>query len=51
LQRVAVQVPIVVRLSGTNAEEGRRLLSEAGLTASDSMDDAAAQAVRAADSA
>jgi succinyl-CoA synthetase beta subunit len=44
-------VPIVVRLSGTNAEEGRRLLSEAGLSASDSMDEAAAQAVRAAHAA
>jgi succinyl-CoA synthetase beta subunit len=51
LQRVAVPVPIVVRLSGTNAEEGRRILSEAGLTASDSMDEAAAQAVRAAHAA
>jgi succinyl-CoA synthetase beta subunit len=48
LRRVSVPVPIVVRLSGTNAEEGRRLLSEAGLTASDSMDEAAAQAVSAA---
>jgi len=48
LQRVAVPVPIVVRLSGTNAEEGRRILSEAGLTASESMDEAAARAVRAA---
>jgi succinyl-CoA synthetase beta subunit len=51
LRRVAVPVPIVVRLSGTNAEEGRRLLSEAGLTASDNMDEAAAQAVRAAHAA
>jgi succinyl-CoA synthetase beta subunit len=51
LQRVVVPVPIVVRLSGTNAEEGRRILSEAGLTASDSMDEAAAQAVRAAHAA
>jgi succinyl-CoA synthetase beta subunit len=51
LRRVTVPVPIVVRLSGTNAEEGRRLLSAAGLTASDSMDEAAAQAVRAAHAA
>jgi len=51
LQRVAVPVPIVVRLSGTNAEEGRRILSEAGLTASESMDEAAAQAVQAAHAA
>jgi succinyl-CoA synthetase beta subunit len=48
LQRVAVHVPIVVRLSGTNAAEGQRILSEAGLTASENMDDAAAAAVRAA---
>jgi succinyl-CoA synthetase beta subunit len=48
LQRVVVNVPIVVRLSGTNAAEGQRLLSEIGLTATDSMDDAAARAVRAA---
>jgi succinyl-CoA synthetase beta subunit len=48
LQRVPVHVPIVVRLSGTNAAEGQRVLSEIGLTATDSMDDAAAQAVAAA---
>jgi succinyl-CoA synthetase beta subunit len=48
LERVAVSVPIVVRLSGTNAEEGRALLAEAGLTAVDTMDAAAAQVVAAA---
>jgi succinyl-CoA synthetase beta subunit len=48
LGQVDVKVPIVVRLSGTNAEEGRQLLAEAGLTAVDSMDDAAAAVVRAA---
>ena len=48
LGRVNVAVPIVVRLSGTNAEEGRRLLAEAGLTAVDTMDEAAAQVVRSA---
>jgi succinyl-CoA synthetase beta subunit len=51
LKRVAVQVPIVVRLSGTNAAEGQRILSQAGLTSSESMDDAAAAAVRAAQAA
>lgn len=51
LERVAVSVPIVVRLSGTNAEEGRELLSSIGLTATESMDEAAAQAVRAANAA
>ncbi len=48
LGRVDVTVPIVVRLSGTNAEEGRALLAEAGLTAVDTMDAAAAQVVQAA---
>lgn len=50
-QRVKVDVPIVVRLSGTNAEEGQRLLADAGLTATESMDEAAAEAVRAAHAA
>jgi succinyl-CoA synthetase beta subunit len=47
LDRVTVNVPIVVRLAGTNAEEGRRQLAEAGLTAVDTMDDAARQVVAA----
>jgi succinyl-CoA synthetase beta subunit len=51
LRRVAVAVPIVVRLSGTKAEEGRRILAAAGLTATESMDDAAAEVVRAAHAA
>jgi succinyl-CoA synthetase beta subunit len=41
-------VPIVVRLSGTNAEEGRQILSDIGLTAVTSMDEAAAEVVKAA---
>ena len=48
LGHVAVAVPIVVRLSGTNAAEGKQILAAAGLTAVDSMDEAAAAAVRAA---
>ena len=48
LGRVQVQAPIVVRLSGTNAEEGRELLAANGLTAVDTMDEAAAQVVQAA---
>jgi succinyl-CoA synthetase beta subunit len=48
LDAVDVKVPIVVRLSGTNAEEGRQLLAEAGLTAVDTMDEAAKQVVAAA---
>jgi succinyl-CoA synthetase beta subunit len=30
LKRVEARVPIVVRLDGTNAEEGRKILAEAG---------------------
>jgi len=50
LGQVQVDVPIVVRLSGTNAEEGKQILAEAGLTAVSSMDEAAAEVVRAAGS-
>jgi succinyl-CoA synthetase beta subunit len=48
LGEVQVDVPIVVRLSGTNAEEGRQILSDIGLTAVTSMDEAAAEVVKAA---
>src|SRR5262249_19207176 len=45
--RVEAHVPIVVRLDGTNAEEGRRILAEAGhprIVAVATMNDAAQQA-------
>lgn len=48
LDQVKVDLPIVVRLSGTNAEEGRALLANAGLQAVDTMDEAAKQVVAAA---
>lgn len=48
LNNVEVNVPLVVRLSGTNAEEGKQILAEHGITAGDSMDEAAAQVVAAA---
>ena len=48
LNNVDVKVPLVVRLSGTNAEEGKQLLAEHGIIAGDSMDEAAAQVVAAA---
>jgi succinyl-CoA synthetase beta subunit len=40
-------VPIVVRMEGTNVEEGKRLLKESGLkfTTADSMGDAASAVV------
>ena len=45
-----VKVPIVVRLEGTNVEEGRRILAESGLKLqpADTMADAAAAVVAAA---
>ena len=45
-----IKVPLVVRLHGTNFEEGRRLLKESGLNiiAADTMEDAARKAVDAA---
>jgi succinyl-CoA synthetase beta subunit len=48
LRRVAVAVPIVVRLAGTNAAAGQEILAAAALTATENMDEAAAVAVRAA---
>ncbi len=48
LSEVQVNAPIVVRLAGTNAEDGRRLLAEAGMTAVDTMDEAASAVVAAA---
>jgi succinyl-CoA synthetase beta subunit len=44
---IGVQVPIVVRLEGTNVEEGRRLISESGMnfTVAGGMKDAAEKVV------
>jgi succinyl-CoA synthetase beta subunit len=41
-------VPMVVRIVGTNADEARPILAEANLITADSLDDAAAKAVAAA---
>jgi len=41
-------VPIIARLVGTNSEEGNRLLAEAGITACNSLTDAATKAVELA---
>jgi succinyl-CoA synthetase beta subunit len=42
-------VPVIVRLAGTNVEEGRKILDESGLALiqADDLDDAAAKAVHA----
>jgi succinyl-CoA synthetase beta subunit len=51
LQQVDASVPLVVRLDGTNAAEGRRILAEAAhpqIVPVATMDDAAAEAARLA---
>jgi succinyl-CoA synthetase beta subunit len=45
------EVPMVVRIVGTNSEEARPILAEANLITADSLDDAAAKAVAAANGA
>ncbi len=49
LKQIGAQVPVVVRLEGTNVETGRRILNESGLTliTASTMDDAAAKVVEA----
>jgi succinyl-CoA synthetase beta subunit len=42
------QVPMVVRIVGTNAEAAQPILAKANLITADSLDDAAARAVAAA---
>ncbi len=46
---LAVKVPLVVRLQGTNAEQGRKILSESGLniTSAETLKEAAERAVAA----
>jgi succinyl-CoA synthetase beta subunit len=45
LKAVQTDLPIVIRLVGTNSEEGRKILADAGLVALESMDEAAAKVV------
>ena len=47
----SIEVPIVVRLAGTNVDEGRRILDESGLALiqAEDLDDGARQAVLAAE--
>jgi succinyl-CoA synthetase beta subunit len=47
MQEVKPRVPMVVRLVGTNAEEGRRLLETARMTTAETLADAAQKAVSA----
>lgn len=50
VKEVGIQIPVVVRLEGTNVELGRKMLSESGLSIISAADltDAAKQAVAAA---
>jgi len=50
VKEVDMSVPVVVRLEGTNVEQGKKMLAESGLAilAADDLDDAAKQAVQAA---
>ena len=49
VQEVGIDIPVVVRLEGTNVDRGRALLTQSGLSviAADSLADAAAKAVAA----
>jgi succinyl-CoA synthetase beta subunit len=44
-QKVGVTIPMVIRLVGTNEEEGKRILTEAGVHVLESMEEAARLAV------
>jgi len=46
--RMGFAKPMVIRLVGTNEEEGRRVLTEAGIQVLDSMEEAAERAVKIA---
>ncbi len=51
VREVGLQVPLVVRLEGTNVERGKKILAESGLNVipADDLDDAARKIVRAVD--
>jgi succinyl-CoA synthetase beta subunit len=51
MEEVKPKVPMVVRLVGTNAEEGRRLLANADMITAETLADAAEKAVKAAQGA
>lgn len=48
LEQLKVDIPIVIRLSGTNSEEGLRIISEHNLPTVNSLSEAAKEAIRLA---
>ena len=51
LDTIDLRVPLVVRLVGTNQQEGREILAAAGITTVDTMNEAAERVVAAAQQA
>ncbi len=47
-QTTSRKIPLVIRLTGTNEEEGRKILAGAGMTPVETMDEGAREAVRLA---
>ena len=49
VKEVGLQVPLVVRLEGTNVEDGKKIIRESGLNVlpADDLDDAAQKIVKA----
>jgi succinyl-CoA synthetase beta subunit len=47
-RRINIEVPLVIRLTGTNEKEALRILSDAGFTATTSMDEVVQKAVELA---
>ena len=48
-ETAARKIPLVVRLTGTNEAEGRKILADANITPVETMDEGAAQAVKLAE--
>ncbi len=48
LKQKPLKIPIIIRLTGTNEDEGRKILSDAGLSAMTNLDEAVKAAVAAA---
>jgi len=48
MEKGKIKIPTVIRMVGTNEEEGKRILAKGGIRALDSMEDAAKEVVAAA---